>query len=166
MKKLNLSKYKTNAAVQKAVEARIAERSFEELLAYVNESFIYQEAATRAIYLGLSSSMNVFLSGESGYGKSELIKCILEFYKIEYNTIVGYKDMPVDALLGIPDMKKLLEDSEYVLKFSKSSFGEAKILIGEEFTDISAACAAALRMCLQNEACEVKALRKSLLCRV
>jgi hypothetical protein len=51
--------------------------------------------------------MNVFLSGPGSYSKSNLIKFVLDFYKIPY-TVVGYKDMPVDALLGIPDMSKLL----------------------------------------------------------
>jgi hypothetical protein len=34
-------------------------------------------------------------------------KSVLDFYKF-YTVVVGYKDMPVDALLGIPDMSKLL----------------------------------------------------------
>jgi hypothetical protein len=60
--------------------------------------------------------MNVFLSGPGGYGKSNLIKFVLDFYKIPYTVVVGYKDMPVDALLGIPDMSKLL------MKASTSQF--------------------------------------------
>jgi hypothetical protein len=42
-----------------------------------------------------------------------LIKFVLDFYKIPYTVVVGYKDMPVDALLGIPDMSKLLNESKY-----------------------------------------------------
>jgi hypothetical protein len=45
--------------------------------------------------------MNVFLRPMVTVN---LIKFVLDFYKIPYTVVVGYKDMPVDALLGIPDM--------------------------------------------------------------
>jgi hypothetical protein len=43
--------------------------------------------------------------------------------------------MPVDALLGIPDMSKLLNESKYEVNFKESPFYKPGILI-EEFTDI------------------------------
>jgi hypothetical protein len=49
-----------------------------------------------------------------------LIKFVLDFYKIPYTVVVGYKDMPVDALLGIPDMSKLLNESKYEVNFKES----------------------------------------------
>jgi hypothetical protein len=56
--------------------------------------------------------------------------------------VVGYKDMPVDALLGIPDMSKLLNESKYEVNFKESPFYKPGIL-GEEFTDILPSTAAA-----------------------
>jgi hypothetical protein len=49
-----------------------------------------------------------------------LIKFVLDF-KIPYTVVVGYKDMPVDAL-GIPDMSKLLNESKYEVNFKESPF--------------------------------------------
>jgi hypothetical protein len=72
-----------------------------------------------------------------------LIKFVLDFYKIPYTVVVGYKDMPVDALLGIPDMSKLLNESKYEVNFKESPFYKPGILIGEEFTDILPSTAAA-----------------------
>lgn len=145
MKELNLSKCKTNAEVCKLVEKRIGEISFKDLLLEVNNSFVYHENTVRAVYTGLSMNMNVFLSGPGGYGKSTIVKHILNIYKIPYHTVIGYKDMPIDALLGIPNMDKLLKDSEYEIDFSKSIFCTPGILIGEEFTDLAPHTATALK---------------------
>lgn len=145
MRKLNLDKCKTNEEVCEAVSKRINSISFEELLQKVSKEFVNQEKAVRAIYTGLSMNMNVFLSGPGGYGKSTLIKSILKIYGIPCHTIVGYKDMPVDALLGIPNMQKLLTDSTYEINFKDCIFGKKGVLIGEEFTDILPSTAAALK---------------------
>jgi hypothetical protein len=39
--------------------------------------------------------------------------------------------MPVDALLGIPDMSKLLNESKYEVNFKESPFYKPGILIGK-----------------------------------
>jgi hypothetical protein len=145
MELLNLRKCKTNQDVCMLVSERVNSIPYIELLNEVEKRFIYQEPATNAIYTGLSENMNVFLSGPGGYGKSNLIKFVLDFYKIPYTVVVGYKDMPVDALLGIPDMSKLLNESKYEVNFKESPFYKPGILIGEEFTDILPSTAAALK---------------------
>jgi len=145
MKELDLSKCETNAEVSALVSARVKELSVDELIKEVNKKFIYLDHVVKIIYTGLRMNTNIFLSGPGGFGKSTLIKYILDIYKIPYNTIVGYKDMPVDALLGVPDMKKLLEESKYEINFKDSVFYRPGILIGEEFTDILPSTAAALK---------------------
>jgi hypothetical protein len=72
-----------------------------------------------------------------------LIKFVLDFYKIPYTVVVGYKDMPVDALLGIQICPN---ESKYEVNFKESPFYKPGILIGEEFTDILPSTAAALRI--------------------
>jgi hypothetical protein len=74
--------------------------------------------------------MNVFLSGPGGYGKSNLIKFVLDFYKIPYTVVVGYKDMPVDALLGIRTCLNYLTN-KYEVNFKESPFTNQGILIGK-----------------------------------
>jgi len=145
MKELDLSECETNAEVSILVSERVKELSIQELIDEVNKSFIYLDNVVKVIYTGLRMNTNIFLSGPGGFGKSSLIKHILDIYKIPYNTIVGYKDMPVDALLGVPNMKKLLEESKYEINFKESVFCRPGILIGEEFTDILPSTAAALK---------------------
>ena len=142
---LDLNACTLHSQVCALVEKRVKSLSLEELQTKVSEAFIYQEDATMAIYLGLSSSMNVYLSGDSGHGKSELVKYILDVYKIPYTVIVGHNDLPVDALLGVPDMGKLMNESEYKINFERSTFKDAGILIGEEFADILPVTAGVLK---------------------
>jgi hypothetical protein len=66
-----------------------------------------------------------------------LIKFVLDFYKIPYTVVVGYKDMPVDALLGIPDMSKLLNESKYEVNFKESPFYKPGILRGRIYRYIT-----------------------------
>jgi hypothetical protein len=58
--------------------------------------------------------------------------------------------MPVDALLGIPDMSKLLNESMKSISRSHLSINQG--LIGEEFTDILPSTAAALKDILTEKA--------------
>lgn len=145
MEILNLESCKTNEEVCNLVSERVNSIPYKELSDEVEKHFIFQAQATNAIYTGLTTNINVFLSGPGGYGKSSLIKFILNFYRIPYNVVVGYKDMPVDALLGIPNMDKLLKESKYEINFKESIFCKPGILIGEEFTDILPSTAAALK---------------------
>jgi hypothetical protein len=78
-----------------------------------------------------------------------LIKFVLDFYKF-LTVVVGYKDMPVDALLGIPDMSKLLNESKYEVNFKESPFYKGSYR--EEFTDILPSTAAALKDILTERA--------------
>jgi hypothetical protein len=64
-----------------------------------------------------------------------LIKFVLIF--IKFTVVVGYKDMPVDALLGIPDMSKLLNESKYEVNFRSHLSINQEILIGEEYRYIT-----------------------------
>jgi len=145
MEKLILDGCKTNEEVCKLISDRVNSIPYKDLITEVEKRFIFQTKAVKAIYTGLSMNMNVFLSGPGGYGKSTLIKFVLDFYRIPYTTVVGYKDMPVDALLGIPNMDKLLKESKYEVNFKDSIFCKPGVLIGEEFTDILPSTAAALK---------------------
>lgn len=145
MKKLDLKGCKTNKDVCDRISERVNSVPYEDLIKAVETRFVFQSDTAKAIYTGLSENINVFLSGPGGYGKSSLIKFVLDFYGIPYNIIVGYKDMPVDALLGIPNMDKLLKESKYEVNFSESIFCKPGVLVGEEFADILPSTAAALK---------------------
>jgi MoxR-like ATPase len=154
--KLDLSNCKTNKEVCELVSARVRSVNFETFLAAVQSSFVYQREAAIAIYTGLLHNKNVLLSGKGGYGKSNLIRFTLDYFGIPYTVVPGYKDMPVDALLGLPDMKKLLEDSSYMIRFEESVFYKPGVLVGEEFTDILPSTAAALKEILTSKGFHTK----------
>lgn len=151
IKPLNLSSCTTNSEVCKLVSKQLELIPYEELLVEVEKKFVYQADTAKAIYTGLYMNINVFLSGPGGYGKSTLIQFILNLYKIPFTVVVGYKDMPVEALLGIPNMTKLLKESKYEVNFKQSCFCNPGILIIEEFTDVLPATAAALKTILTEK---------------
>ena len=142
---LDLKSCKTNRCVSNKIVERLKEVNIDDLIKEVSKKFYKQEDTTRAVFSGLRLNMNTYLYGKGGYGKTEVIKTILKILNIPYYVINGYKDMPVEALLGVPNMKKLLDDSKYELNFSDSIFRFPGILIGEEFGDILPATAAALK---------------------
>jgi len=150
-KTLDLNKCKTNEDVVRAISSRVAEASFEDLKEHIQKEFVFVDDTLLAIYTGLTLSKNVYISGMGGFGKSEIVKAVLEFYKIPYSVISGYKDMPVEAMLGIPNMEKLLKDSLYEINFKESVFGTPGVLIGEEFGDILPSTAAALKDILSEK---------------
>lgn len=165
METLDLSACITNQEVCDIVSERVNSIPYTELLSEMEKRFIYQTEAIKAIYTGLSMNMNVFLSGPGGYGKSTLIKHILNFYGIPFTVVVGYKDMPVDALLGIPNMDMLLKESKYEINFKESVFYNPGVLIGEEFTDILPSTAAALKDILTERGLHTKSGKvESLVC--
>jgi hypothetical protein len=67
-----------------------------------------------------------FLSGLAVMAKVT-IKFVLDFYKIPYTVVVGYKDMPVDALLGIRTCLN------YLTKQVRSQFQESPFYKPEEY---------------------------------
>ena len=156
MEKLDLASCKTNKEVCELVSARVRSIPFDTFISDVQANFVYQKESAKALYTGLANNMNVMLSGSGGYGKSSLIRYVLEYFGLPYTIVGGYKDMPVDALLGLPDMKKLMEDSSYQIKFEESAFYKPGILVGEEFTDIMPATAAALKEILTSKGFHTK----------
>ena len=156
MEKLDLSSCTTNKQVCELVSARVRSVPFETYIKDIEANFVFQKEPAKALYTGLANNMNVLLSGNGGYGKSSLIRFVLEYFGIPYTIVAGYKDMPVDALLGLPDMKKLLEDSSYQIKFEESAFYNPGVLVGEEFTDILPSTAAALKEILTSNGFHTK----------
>ena len=99
----------------------------------------------QVIQLAMSTETNLILYGKGGYGKSELSKQMLKDAGYKVNTIVGHSGTQVEQLFGIPNMKKLMDDSEYELAFEKSPFINADVLILEEFLDVPPDVSSALK---------------------
>jgi len=107
--------------------------------------FVHMDDTIQVIQLAMSTETNLILYGKGGYGKSELSKQMLKDAGYKVNTIVGHSGTQVEQLFGIPNMKKLMDDSEYELAFEKSPFINADVLILEEFLDVPPDVSSALK---------------------
>jgi len=97
------------------------------------------------LYLTCVSKGNAILHGPGGFGKSAITKAFFEYFNIPIITKVGHSSMDVEALLGIPNMKQLMENSKYTVAFENSMFIYQGVLILEEFLDVRPTVAAAMK---------------------
>lgn len=145
MEKLDLSGCTTNEEVSILIQNRVREVSLSDILSSLSEKFVFQEETTKKIYTALATGNNILLYGLGGFGKSVIVKAFCEELGIPLVCKVGYKDMNPEELLGIPNMKKLLEESKYETAFEHSIFCIPGVLLLEEFGDVSESTIAALK---------------------
>lgn len=145
MELLNLSNCGNAKEVKQAIAARVLEVPLCDVLSYFRVDYYNVDQIVEFLYASTVSQANGVLYGPGGFGKTEITKKFFEYFKIPVNTIVGYHDMEVEGLLGIPNMKKLMEDSEYVTAFEKSVLSKPGILLLEEFLDVRPSTAAVLK---------------------
>jgi len=111
----------------------------------IAEKFYNVEDVVRFLYNAVSAGGNGILHGPGGFGKSEITKAFFNYYGIDPLIIVGHSGTDIEALLGIPNIKKLTDESVYEVAFEKSIFNNAGILILEEFLDVKPTVATALK---------------------
>lgn len=111
----------------------------------VGKYFFEMDSVVEALYVALTSGLNIILYGPGGFGKTQVVKKFLEVSGLNYSTVVGYEDMEVDGLLGVVNIKKLTEEASYEICFENSVFRNPGILILEEFLDARPSTAAALK---------------------
>lgn len=145
MEILDLTMSNSAEDVKKLIAERVASVPLKDVIDYLSKKYYKCEDTVEFLYVTTVSNSNGILYGPGGFGKTEITKDFFEYFKIPVNTIVGYHDMDVEGLLGIPDMKQLLENSEYITAFEKSVFNKPGILLLEEFLDVRASTAAALK---------------------
>lgn len=124
---------------------KLSSIGLESIKATLGTQFYNMEHVIEALYYGVYAGKNIILYGPGGFGKTELTKSFLKLLDINTSVIVGYEDMEVDALLGIPNIKKLTEESVYQIDFNKTVFANEGVLILEEFLDVRPSTAAALK---------------------
>jgi len=132
---LDLSSCESSDEIAILVSKRVSEVTCEWVIDQLPQ-FVFMQDTIEAIYVSLLTQTNCILYGPGGFGKSDITKAFCELLGIPYNTILGYESMTVEELIGIPDMKKLLDDSEYLLAFENSIFNKKGVLIMEECLDI------------------------------
>jgi energy-coupling factor transporter ATP-binding protein EcfA2 len=119
--------------------------SEEQFVEAVTEKFYGMSDLARKIYIALKAGKNIILWGKGGFGKTSLMKEIATILSLDISVVVGYEDMDVESLLGIPDMKKLIEESEYEIAFEKTKFNKKALMVLEEFLDVNPKTAIALK---------------------
>ena len=80
----------------------------------------------------ITEGINCISYGRSGFGKSKLIELVTSELGKDLNVIHGHDSMTSEALIGIPDMKRLMDDSEYVTKFESTFFAKPGVVVIEE----------------------------------
>lgn len=151
MELLDLSSCKSNKEVSLAIKERVLSVGINELMNELNKSFVFHESATRKLYAALVTGSNALLHGPGGFGKSVLVKAVCEVLGLPVIYKIGFKGMMPDELLGVPNMKALLEESRYETAFENSLFSKPGILILEEFLDADPSTAAALKDVLTDK---------------
>lgn len=145
MDRLDLSSFDNAQDIKKAIADRVSSVPLKIVLNHFSEKFYDSDNVVEFLYTAVVSSSNGILYGPGGFGKTEMTKEFFNYFNVPINTVVGYQDMEVEGLLGVPDMKKLVDNSEYKTAFEKSVFGKPGILILEEFLDVRPSTAAALK---------------------
>lgn len=111
----------------------------------LGKEFYQMEDVVASIYTSVVSGKNLILYGLGGFGKTQIVKRFLQIASIPQATIVGYEDMDVESLLGIPDMKLLMEESKYHISFNTTAFMTKGVMVLEEFLDVNPKTAIALK---------------------
>ncbi len=145
MELLDLSVCTSAELVREAIAQRVKSVPLTEVLKNFKKEFYNASQVIEFLYVSVTSGSNGILHGPGGFGKSKITEAFFKYFNIPVNVIVGYHDMDVEGLLGLPDMKKLMEESEYITAFEKSVFNKPGILILEEFMDVRPSTAAALK---------------------
>ena len=129
----------------KSIQSKLKKIGLEKMKTRVGKKFFDMDGVVEALYYAIISGKNIVLYGPGGFGKTEIT---LEFIKqagLDHSVIVGYEDMDVEGLLGLPNIAKMMEESVYEIAFEKTVFSNPGVLILEEFLDVNPKTAIALK---------------------
>ena len=111
----------------------------------IAKEFYNVEDVVEFIYNTIIAGGNAILHGPGGFGKSEITKAFFKYFDITPLVVVGHSGTDIESLLGIPNIKKLTEESIHEVAFENSVFSKPGILIFEEFLDVKPSVASALK---------------------
>ncbi len=135
----------TKQAVFKGIQKELKKIGLKKMQELVGKKFFDMDDVVEVLYRTFIAGKNVILYGPGGFGKSTVVVEFLKQAKIKHSTIVGYEDMDVEGLLGIPNMDKLLNKSVYETAFDRTAFVNPGVLLLEEFLDVNPKTAIALK---------------------
>jgi len=121
-----------------SVDLKIVQKS-------IAKEFYNVDDVVEFLYNTIIAGGNGILYGPGGFGKSEITKAFFKYYGITPLVIIGHSGTDIESLLGIPNIKKLTEESIHEIAFEKSIFNKPGVLIFEEFLDVKPSVASALK---------------------
>lgn len=142
---INFTNEKTNKQVFETIRNHTKQFDLEQLVADARTDLFHMDNAIRTLYFATVTGQNAILYGPGGYGKSRVVKYFYKKLGIPVYTIVCNSSTTVEELLGIPDMKKIMEESKYEISFDNTIFKNKGILFLEEGLDMQPDVAAALK---------------------
>ncbi len=101
----------------------------------IAEKYIYMDDAVERIWTALVMGKNALLYGPGGYAKTNLVKDVLSYLNIPMQTIVVHPGITVEHLFGVPNMKKLMEESKLEYAWHQTYFAYPGVLALEEGLD-------------------------------
>ena len=136
---------KTNKQVFETIRDYTKSFSLEQLVTDSRTELFHMDDAIRTLYFATVTGQNAILYGPGGYGKSRVVKYFYKKLGIPVYTLVCNSSTTVEELLGIPNMKKIMEESKYEIAFENTIFNNKGILFLEEGLDMQPDVAAALK---------------------
>jgi len=108
-------------------------------------NFVHMDTTRQKLELATATNTNIILYGPGGFGKTEFVKDFLDKKGLTYSTVIGNKSLRLEELVGVADVSRFMNDSEFEVAFNKSPFMGADVLLLEEFLDVPDDIAAALK---------------------
>jgi len=99
----------------------------------------------KKLELATATNTNIILYGPGGFGKTEFVKAFLEEKNLTYSTVIGNKSLRLEELIGVANVDRFMNESEFEVAFNKSPFMGADVLLLEEFLDVPDDISAALK---------------------
>ena len=102
----------------------------------INEKFVQMGEEARIIAISMKAGMEIVLYGPSGYGKSDVVRYVIEHLGLQnYTTFVDFGSSTTEAdLYGGVDIKKFKQEDEMRYR-SVESFMQYPIAVFEEALD-------------------------------
>jgi len=146
MKKITkFSECKTSEDTTNLIANIVRKTPLLEIKNHIALFFYDSDEIVELLYYSMIAKGNAILHGPGGFGKSQITKAFFKYLKIPLIAKVGYNDMEIEALIGMPNIEKLMKESKHEIAFDKSMFSIPGVLLLEEFLEVRSTLAASLK---------------------
>jgi hypothetical protein len=148
---LTFSASDTNEIISKKIADRVKEVSLKEITEELSKEFVFQEGAIRVLYTSVATNQGCLCFGPGGFSKSVLVQKFFDMLGIPIVYKICHSESTVEDLLGIPNIRKMMDESKLETAFENSVFSIPSCLVLDEFLDCPPTVAAALKDVLTSK---------------